>query len=377
MPRGRRSQYVRDASGRFASTPGGGGGLGAARKASSPGSRRKAKPQVTGGSLAARSSLRQSRAKLAANATPQQKGAVTRANKKLTQVQQQSKRKAPAMSGVVRGSLAQRLKKSPPKPVTQPVAKDSTSTKKKIAKTKPSKASLPTKRISKAEQLKARAIAERKARAQKIKEMVNRKGIVKGKNFNDGKDVSTMSMAELRGAVRKKLRSIGVKNKKEFRFMTQQDIPRTRTGWENLHREIIGMPQSDRNRRERPGVINGIDIQKNFRPWKVFDLDPKTASREDIQSAYRRVAKKVHPDLGGRAKDLAKVKVMRDSLLAFFNTPSSKSRKSKSTKKAAKTPAPAPTPTPVPPRPRGPLLLPPARTPDKPKRRGKTKPTAS
>lgn len=380
MARNRRSQYVRDANGRFASTPGGGGGLGAARKASSPGSRRKAaKPQVIGGTLAARSSLRQSRAKLAAKATPQQKGAVTRANKKLTQVQQQSKRKALAMSGVLRGSLAQRLKKSPPKPVAQPVAKGSASAKKKTAKAQPLKASSPTKRISKAEQLKARTIAERKARAQKIKEMVNRKGIVKGKNFNDGKDVSTMSMAELRGAVREKLRSIGVKNKKEFRFMTQQDIPRTRTGWENLHREIIGMPQSDRNRRERPGVINGIDIQKNFRPWKVFDLDPKTASREDIQSAYRRVAKKVHPDLGGRAKDLAKVKVMRDSLLAFFNTPSPKSRKSKSTKKAAKTPAPAPTPTPAPapPRTRGPLLLPPARTPDKPKRRGKTRSTAS
>lgn len=371
MPRGRRSQYVRDANGRFASTPGGGGGLGAARKASSPGSRRKtAKPQVTGGSLAARSSLRQSRAKLAANATPQQKGAVTRANKKLAQVQQQSKRKAPAMSGVVRGSLAQRLKKSPPKPAAQPVAKDSTSAKKRTAKAQPSKASSPTKRISKAEQLKARTIAERKARAQKIREMVNRKGVVKGKNFNDGKDVSTMSMAELRRAVRQDMKSIGVDTKKRFRFIAQQDPPKTRSGWEKLYRRFISTPMSDRNRKARPGVINGVDIHKNFRPWAVFGLNPKTATNADIQTAFRRVAKQVHPDLGGRAKDLNRIKTMRDSILAMREvTQKPASRKSKGKGKSA--------PAPTPPRPRGPLLLPPARTPDKPKRRGKTKSTTN
>lgn len=362
MPRGRRTQYVRDANGRFSSTPGGGASsLGAARKANSPGARRKTatKPRVTVGTLAARSSLRQSRAKLATSSTPQQRAAVTRGNKKLTQVRQESKRKAPAMSGVLRGSIAQRLKKYP--------AKTSAAS----PKTKPVTAKISTKKgAPTAEQLKAQAMVTRKARAQKIKETVNRKGVVKGENFNDGRDVSTMSMAEMRKAVRQKFRSIGVNTKKEFRFMTQRDTPKTRSDWEQLYRETIAVPMSERNRKARPGIINGIDIQKNFRPWAVFGLNPKTATNADIQAAFRRVAKQVHPDMGGRAKDLERIKKMRDSILAMREvTQKPASRKSKGKSKSASAPASPP--------PRGPLLLPPARTPDRPKRRGKTKSTAN
>lgn len=394
----RRTNYVRDASGRFASTPGGGAsGLGAARKARSPGASRKA-GAMAGGTLAARSSLRASRAKAAASFTPspQQRGAVTRANRKLTTAQAQSRRTGlNAAPGVIRGKAGQQAKrlarkersraglvamtaakkakttdamlKAYGKGVKQRGAKmlrDFQASGKKAApkSTAPTKAAKAAKGSPQAD-AKARTMAERQARARKIKEMVNRTGVVKGKNFNDGKDVSTMSMAEMRRAVRQELRRTGIETKKEFRFALQQDPPKTRSGWERIYKEFIKAPMSERNRKARPGVINGIDIQKNFRPWAVFGLNPKTATRADVQSAYRRVAKQVHPDLGGRAKDLERVTKMRDSVLAMMEAGSKpKGRKAKATASAS------------PVRPRGPLLLMPAKSTPKPKRRrsGKT-----
>ena len=87
--RGRRTSYVRDNSGRFASTPGGG-----PSKRSTPATRRAARPKVTGGTLGARGSLRRSRAKLAAKdpadrslrgslSLRAQKGAVTKGANRL------------------------------------------------------------------------------------------------------------------------------------------------------------------------------------------------------------------------------------------------------------------------------------------------------
>lgn len=66
----RRSSYVRDSNGRFASTPGGS-------------SSRSKKPKATGGTLAARAQLKASRAKLTPGGRKQQQGAVTRASNRL------------------------------------------------------------------------------------------------------------------------------------------------------------------------------------------------------------------------------------------------------------------------------------------------------
>ncbi|WP_370539382.1 MULTISPECIES: DnaJ domain-containing protein [Nostocales] len=33
-----------------------------------------------------------------------------------------------------------------------------------------------------------------------------------------------------------------------------------------------------------------------FKPWQVFGLDPKTATKEEIKSAYYRLSKIYHPD---------------------------------------------------------------------------------
>jgi hypothetical protein len=109
--RGRRSSYVRDNSGRFASTPGGG-----PPKRSTPASRRAARPKVTGGTLGVRSSVRRSRAKLAAKnpadrslrgslSLRAQKGAVTRGTNRLGKVRAAStvRLAGKGAAGVIRG----------------------------------------------------------------------------------------------------------------------------------------------------------------------------------------------------------------------------------------------------------------------------------
>jgi hypothetical protein len=102
---GGRRNYVRDASGRFASTPGGGSkSLAAARKKSAPAAK-KAKPpsQPKGGTLAARSSLKRSRAKLMGMGKPSsaQKGAVTRGSKALKAAKEASKKRMAPMKSVI------------------------------------------------------------------------------------------------------------------------------------------------------------------------------------------------------------------------------------------------------------------------------------
>lgn len=125
--RGRRTSYVRDNSGRFASTPGGG-----PPKRSTPASRRAARAKVTGGTLGARGSLRRSRAKLAGKnpadrslqgtlSLRAQRGAVTRGANRLGKVRAASTvrmaGKGPA--GVIRGG-----RKVAGKPVASAPPKD-------------------------------------------------------------------------------------------------------------------------------------------------------------------------------------------------------------------------------------------------------------
>jgi hypothetical protein len=109
---GKKRTYVRDGNGRFASTPGGG------------------KPALKGGTLAARSSLKGSRAKLKAKdaadpsirnalSTRSQKGAVTRGNKALRAAKVASQRTAVGRSKV--GTVA-KAKRSPVLKATPKVA---------------------------------------------------------------------------------------------------------------------------------------------------------------------------------------------------------------------------------------------------------------
>ena len=331
MARGRgRQQYTRDNSGRFSSTPGGG----PSRSAGKVAARKKARAAATGGTLAARSSLRRSRSKLAERATAAQRGAVTRGSRKLRAAQAAATRRiggAGPAAGVMRGTV----------------------------KRDPGAAA----RLGRSGGRKVNQAAER------AKRMADRTGTVAGRNFSDGKAVKTMSLRELRSAVRADARAQGITSRKEFMFMNSlgDRAPRTRSDWERLYRQNVSTPRSDRNRRERPGVINGVDIHKNFRPWAVFGLNPKSATRSDVEGRFRQLAKRVHPDAGGRRKDFERVQKMRDSMLAFMPKPGGKggsggSGRSRTRKGTSSGPAPA----------RGPLLLAPARSaPPPPSRRRK------
>ena len=66
--------------------------------------------------------------------------------------------------------------------------------------------------------------------------------------------------------------------------------------WEKLYREFIGILPNEENQRGY-GCVNGINIFNYFKPWQVFGLDPKTATSEDIKTAYRELSKIYHPDI--------------------------------------------------------------------------------
>jgi hypothetical protein len=384
MPRGRRrTQYVRDNSGRFASTPGGG------PSKSSPAAVRKAAKAAAmkGGSLAARSSLKRSKAKLAASPSPQQKGAVTRGQRVARAAIKASKTKIASTAGsklrkAVAGSLSILA-------VKNRLAAKNKQVKSKAVKPKPVKTKQSTKKAKSVEQekpvaLKSRSTASSKKAisnqvpkkksqpeavsqsrkinlaAERAKKMASRTGVVPGSKFESGQSVKTMSLKDMRSAVIKSVKGSG---KSGMAMIASEAgtgtgvssiksgrMPKTRGEWEKAYRALVSMPMSERGRKERPGIVNGVDIHKSFKPWAVFKLDPKTATKQDVDAAFRNVAKKVHPDVGGRRKDFERVKKMRDSVMALMKTTpaKTKAKKSKSTKKTTTKPS-------------GPRLLPPSR----------------
>lgn len=91
----------------------------------------------------------------------------------------------------------------------------------------------------------------------------------------------------------------------------------TKVAWLKVYRKFVGLPDSERNSIGNTS-INGVDVLQNFLPWKVFNLDPKTATAKDIKSAFNQLAKEHHPDQGGNPEVFTQLKIMRDSLLAAY-----------------------------------------------------------
>lgn len=70
---------------------------------------------------------------------------------------------------------------------------------------------------------------------------------------------------------------------------------RLKASWEALYRQFVGILPGE-GAEVGDTCINGVDIFKYFQPWKVFGLEAKTASDEDIKQAYRNLSKQYHPD---------------------------------------------------------------------------------
>jgi hypothetical protein len=130
-----------------------------------------------------------------------------------------------------------------------------------------------------------------------------------------------LTIAELQAAVVAEFHCHDVKElKKHEAFnlaIAGRDLNlRKKEGWLVVYREWVGVPANERHE-EGAHCINGIDILKNFRPWHVFNLDPKASTTEDINKAFRQLSMQHHPDHGGNRDVFERLQQMRDSLLAF------------------------------------------------------------
>lgn len=100
--------------------------------------------------------------------------------------------------------------------------------------------------------------------------------------------------------------------------MEQLDF-RLKETWEFLYRKFVGILPNEANQEGR-GCINGINVFQYFKPWQVFGLDPKTATKDEITNAYRRLSKKYHPDTPetGDREVFEKIVDMYKSIIIIF-----------------------------------------------------------
>lgn len=120
------------------------------------------------------------------------------------------------------------------------------------------------------------------------------------KNYSRKKD-NSLSLNELKKAIYKHFEVENTEQLKKseiFKALTQSieniDL-RQKSTWMLLYRKFIGILPDEINQNGY-GCINGINIFDYFKPWQVFNLNPQTATKEDIKNAYRQLSKIYHPD---------------------------------------------------------------------------------
>lgn len=88
-------------------------------------------------------------------------------------------------------------------------------------------------------------------------------------------------------------------------------------GWKALYREFVGYLPGEEFQ-SGYGCINGVNIFQYFRPWRVFGIDPDSASPQDVKNSYYALSKIYHPDNSetGDAKIFDLIKNMYASISA-------------------------------------------------------------
>ncbi len=131
-----------------------------------------------------------------------------------------------------------------------------------------------------------------------------------------------LSMADLKAEV---IKTFGCSSYAELKkngnfqmFVSDNKLKmNSKAAWLKVYRKFVGLPSSEKDAIGATS-INGVDVMRNFLPWKVFNLDPKQASASDVKQAFNQLAKTHHPDYGGNPEVFEKLKNMRDSLLAAY-----------------------------------------------------------
>lgn len=172
---------------------------------------------------------------------------------------------------------------------------------------------------------------------QEIKRLSEKKGIDRSlleefanfvivhNNFSNKKKKSNrkkpLKMAEIKQAVFDYFKVTDTKSLRkssEFKLATEglDDLNfRQKDSWEILFRQFVGILPEEEGE-EGVDCINGINIFKYFRPWRVFGLNPKEATEGDIKSAYRELSKKYHPDnfQTGNSKIFDRINTMYEAI---------------------------------------------------------------
>lgn len=69
----------------------------------------------------------------------------------------------------------------------------------------------------------------------------------------------------------------------------------TEATWEELYRNFIGILPHEMNAKGSY-CVNGVNIFYYFKPWQVFGLKQRTATKEDVESAFGKLFEFYFPD---------------------------------------------------------------------------------